>query len=218
MAVRLHEMDEERCAFMRKITFDGAMLTLVVGLVRILVEEIKRLQALSAERRAELADTLDRLDRVRIERDNERNRADELFNTREWQPIETAPKTGKPILMYCHIHQHTYCVKWDKYESRWMIFGCGGSGFLDQEPTCWQPQPANPLPIATPKEITLTEAQHREQCISFAYGNTHLSNPSITRKMVEEMYDKWHPRDSDTPADVMPEVSDTNKLEKKGIA
>lgn len=64
-------------------------------------------------------------------------------------------------------------------------------------------------------EITLTEAQRREQCISFAHGNTHLSNPSITRKMVEDAYDKLNPRDSDTPAEASPELSDTNKLDGK---
>lgn len=35
-----------------------------------------------------------------------------------------------------------------------------------------------------------TEAEKREQAISFAYGNASMSNPNITREMVAEIYDK----------------------------
>lgn len=38
-----------------------------------------------------------------------------------------------------------------------------------------------------------TAAQRREQAIDFAYGNAHLSNPAVTREMVEKAYAKAHP-------------------------
>ena len=34
--------------------------------------------------------------------------------------------------------------------------------------------------------------EYREQMISFAYGNAKLSNPNITREMVEEVYEKLY--------------------------
>ncbi len=33
-------------------------------------------------------------------------------------------------------------------------------------------------------------AYRREQAISFAYGNVSLSNPDVTREMVEEAFDR----------------------------
>jgi hypothetical protein len=39
------------------------------------------------------------------------------------------------------------------------------------------------------KHPPMTEEERREQAISFAYGNTALSNPDVTREMVERAYD-----------------------------
>ncbi len=38
--------------------------------------------------------------------------------------------------------------------------------------------------------IVMTSADHREQMISFVFGNTHIENPAITREMVTEAYDR----------------------------
>ena len=38
-------------------------------------------------------------------------------------------------------------------------------------------------------EVKMTPEQEREQRISFAYGNAHLSNEHVTREMVEEVDD-----------------------------
>jgi hypothetical protein len=38
--------------------------------------------------------------------------------------------------------------------------------------------------IAKAQKIQMTEAQLREQRLSFVYGNTHIENERITREMV----------------------------------
>lgn len=40
------------------------------------------------------------------------------------------------------------------------------------------------------KSVKMTEEEEEEARRSFAYGNTKLSNPNITRKMVDEAADK----------------------------
>ena len=40
--------------------------------------------------------------------------------------------------------------------------------------------------IEKARTLTMTEAQLREQRISFVYGNTHIENERITREMVVE--------------------------------
>ncbi len=40
--------------------------------------------------------------------------------------------------------------------------------------------------IAKARTVTMTEAQLREQRLSFVYGNTHIENERITREMVAE--------------------------------
>lgn len=40
--------------------------------------------------------------------------------------------------------------------------------------------------IEKARTVTMTEAQLREQRISFVYGNTHIENERITREMVIE--------------------------------
>lgn len=44
--------------------------------------------------------------------------------------------------------------------------------------------------IAKARTITMTEAQLREQRLSFVYGNTHIENERITREMVAEADEK----------------------------
>ena len=45
----------------------------------------------------------------------------------------------------------------------------------------------------------MTPAQQREQRISFVYGNVGMSNPSVTRKMVEDVVDGVRPRPASAP-------------------
>lgn len=40
--------------------------------------------------------------------------------------------------------------------------------------------------IAKARTVTMTEAQLREQRLSFVYGNTHIENDRITREIVAE--------------------------------
>ena len=44
--------------------------------------------------------------------------------------------------------------------------------------------------IAKAQRVKMTEAQAREQRLSFAYGNTHIENERITREMVAEADEK----------------------------
>lgn len=39
------------------------------------------------------------------------------------------------------------------------------------------------------KDIKMTEAEMKEQMISFVYGNVALSNPKVTREMVEKIFE-----------------------------
>ena len=38
--------------------------------------------------------------------------------------------------------------------------------------------------IAKARKVRMTDAQEREQRLSFVYGNTHIENERITREMV----------------------------------
>ena len=52
----------------------------------------------------------------------------------------------------------------------------------------WKPKTTDALEelIAKAQTITMTEHQAREQRLSFVYGNTHIENERITRKMVAQ--------------------------------
>lgn len=39
------------------------------------------------------------------------------------------------------------------------------------------------------KDIKMTEAEMKEQMISFVYGNVALSNPKVTREMVAKIFE-----------------------------
>lgn len=43
------------------------------------------------------------------------------------------------------------------------------------------------------KSHIMTPEEKRAQAISFAYGNTAIENPAITREMIEREYDQLHP-------------------------
>lgn len=62
-----------------------------------------------------------------------------------WQPIETAPKTSKAILVWCPGNLCQYMVTWDGYEPncRWVIWGGFGAS-LHESPTHWHPLPPAP--------------------------------------------------------------------------
>ena len=66
----------------------------------------------------------------------------------QWQPIETAPKTSKAILVHCAERKNTYTVTWMRDEEfpwsgKWKHFA---GGFLTEAPSHWMPLPAPPLP------------------------------------------------------------------------
>ncbi|MGO4718056.1 DUF551 domain-containing protein [Stenotrophomonas sp. 2MCAF14_2] len=61
----------------------------------------------------------------------------------QWQPIESAPKTTRSILVWCPERQNQYMVFWDsRYEGEWRTVGGGTS--ITEAPTHWQPLPAPP--------------------------------------------------------------------------
>ncbi|PJL51460.1 hypothetical protein B9Y74_05545 [Stenotrophomonas maltophilia] len=67
------------------------------------------------------------------------------WNTRapQWQPIESAPKTTRSILVWCPERQNQYMVYWDRLGAgEWRNFG--GCTVLTEVPTHWQPLPAAP--------------------------------------------------------------------------
>lgn len=53
----------------------------------------------------------------------------------------------------------------------------------------WQHRQLNKL-IKRVRNYEMTPEEREEQRRSFAYGNVHLSNPDITRKMVDEAADR----------------------------
>jgi len=63
--------------------------------------------------------------------------------TPQWQPIESAPKTTRSILVWCPERQNQYMVYWDgRYEGEWRTVG--GGTVLAESPTKWHPLPAPP--------------------------------------------------------------------------
>lgn len=64
-----------------------------------------------------------------------------------WQPIETAPKTSKAILVYCAERKNIYTANYGKVggflqADGWRHFGNGGD--MTEAPTHWQPLPPPP--------------------------------------------------------------------------
>jgi len=60
----------------------------------------------------------------------------------QWQPIETAPKDGRPLLLD-HPDWHTRVLRggWDAHEQAWRAhgFGCPAT-----QPSHWHPLPGQP--------------------------------------------------------------------------
>ncbi len=68
--------------------------------------------------------------------------------SRAWQPMETAPKDGTPILVYV-LGGAQYVVWWQMGD--WVFFEKRGGQYSVAEPTHWMPLPAAPsLPSAPP--------------------------------------------------------------------
>lgn len=65
----------------------------------------------------------------------------------EWQPIETAPKDGQSLLVWCPIRNRggrATVAYWDDY---WSLTHPGGWAEDDDcDPTHWMPLPAPPKP------------------------------------------------------------------------
>lgn len=59
----------------------------------------------------------------------------------EWQPIETAPRASRAILVYCQERKNTYVVCHSETRG-WQHFG--GDGDLIEFPTHWMPLPEPP--------------------------------------------------------------------------
>lgn len=60
----------------------------------------------------------------------------------EWQPIETAPKSGPAFLVWCPERFNIYLVGSDHDGDYWQVFG--GRRLETERPTHWQPLPAPP--------------------------------------------------------------------------
>jgi hypothetical protein len=61
-----------------------------------------------------------------------------------WQPIETAPRDGREILVYDPIVQITFCVRWTGARFPWtLVFGY--REFSERSPSHWMPLPAAPV-------------------------------------------------------------------------
>ncbi len=75
----------------------------------------------------------------------------------EWQPIETAPKDGRVILVYRHSEDSRYTTS-EVYQAKWGIAGGDKEGswlvgpHQNHKPTHWQPMMALPQPVAEPSK------------------------------------------------------------------
>lgn len=61
----------------------------------------------------------------------------------EWQPIETAPRSGKAILVWVPNNLCVYCVNWYQPQGVWQIFGGEVRAQLALA-THWMPTPKPP--------------------------------------------------------------------------
>ena len=64
-----------------------------------------------------------------------------------WQPIETAPKDGRPILAYGHIALSNHAigvVVWSETYGLWDAENDPDQGPWDSKPTHWMPLPEPP--------------------------------------------------------------------------
>ncbi len=79
--------------------------------------------------------------------------------TPDWQPIETAPKDGRRLLVFATEFKHGYygCCRWVSYSDK--SSGWSGSSFLSVPEGAWTTflQPSHWMPLPAPPE------PHREQ-------------------------------------------------------
>lgn len=61
-----------------------------------------------------------------------------LRDEREWRPIETAPKNGTEVLLWCERRQGHFIGVWDSSSDRWKSFG------NTIYATHWMPMPEPP--------------------------------------------------------------------------
>jgi hypothetical protein len=66
----------------------------------------------------------------------------EVLEALQWQPIETAPKTDRAILVYCPGCMCSFTATWDKYCEVWEYFG--GMGEMEDAPSHWMNLPEPP--------------------------------------------------------------------------
>jgi hypothetical protein len=65
----------------------------------------------------------------------------------DWQPIATAPKTSKAILVHCSSRHNTYVASYGKVGGFLRVDGWrhfGGGGDMMERPTHWMPLPPPP--------------------------------------------------------------------------
>jgi len=66
----------------------------------------------------------------------------------DWQPIETAPKDGTPILVYEEDWGYPISIRWHQPWQKWVLNGVlldlGSWG----QPQIWMPLPEPPITIA----------------------------------------------------------------------
>ena len=65
----------------------------------------------------------------------------------EWQPIETAPKDGTNILVWCPERNRVYLVYWDEFADDWFAFT---DRWISKVVSHWMPVPKPPA--GGPKE------------------------------------------------------------------
>jgi len=81
---------------------------------------------------------------------NVRDAAVERLGRYEWQPIETAPKDGRSIIIAINIATDEFgpriaCGSWQRLAETW--FGTCGSSLVIYNPTHWMPLPAAPTNV-----------------------------------------------------------------------
>ena len=57
-----------------------------------------------------------------------------------WQPIETAPKSSRSVMIHCSEYRNTYVA--ENGTGKWRHFGCGRD--VMEKPTHWMPLPTPP--------------------------------------------------------------------------
>lgn len=188
LAAELARCDEEIERCLEELAIDSGAL---IGLrdwrrEKVLIEEemrrmIKQLQAELEQLRARVA---------------------ELEAERQWRPISTAPRDARRILaadsatgIIRVAHWRNNRITGMKY---WLITG-SDQMYAEGYFTHWRPLPAPPEVQELEAERScqrlfdnchMSPAGREQQAKSFAFGNTNLSNPSITREHIEDAYEK----------------------------